>query len=482
MVTKFDKSLPSDREYKWLPFRFERLGNQQVAVTSMAGDWIILDDSEFEQLQNEEITSIELQDRLESRHIVQPQATKTPERLLALKIATRNMYIAEGTALHIIVVTLRCEHACEYCQVSRQNSKNTEFDMTEDDASAALSIIFQSPSQFIKIEFQGGESLLAFDLIKFTVLEAKQRNVAYNKNLSFVIATNLAVVTDEMLDFMKEHEIFVSTSLDGSKLVHNTNRARPGRNSWELAVSGIERVRVRLGHDNVSALMTTTEVSLRYPKQIIDTYVELGFSEIFIRHLSPFGHAVKSGSEILYDNKRWIDFYFECLSYIIELNRGGVRITELLATTYLTKMLSNQTGTYVDLATPSGAGLRVLVYNYDGDIYISDEGRMLKEMNDSTFRIGNVQTHNYLDLMTSEVVLDSLEESFAPSAPMCHECAFEPYCGSDPVIHHTLYSDFVGFKPTSPFCERTMTIVPRLMDLYQNDDFCRQLFSSWVKP
>jgi hypothetical protein len=32
----------------------------------------------------------------------------------------------------------------------------------------------------------------------------------------------------------------------------------------------------------------------------------------------------------------------------------------------------------------------VLVYNYDSDIYVSDEGRMLAEMGDSRFRMGSV--------------------------------------------------------------------------------------------
>jgi hypothetical protein len=35
-------------------------------------------------------------------------------------------------------------------------------------------------------------------------------------------------------------------------------------------------------------------------------------------------------------------------------------------------------------------GIGALVYNYDGDIYASDEGRMLAEMGDRTFRLGSV--------------------------------------------------------------------------------------------
>ena len=59
-----------------------------------------------------------------------------------------------------------------------------------------------------------------------------------------------------------------------------------------------------------------------------------------------------------------------------------------------------------------------MVYNYDGDIYASDEGRMLAEMDDHTFRLGHLATDTYEEIMTSEALLAPLEESFAPSAPM----------------------------------------------------------------
>jgi hypothetical protein len=42
---------------------------------------------------------------------------------------------------------------------------------------------------------------------------------------------------------------------------------------------------------------------------------------------------------------------------------------------------------YVDLRRPAGIGLGALVYNYDGKVFASDEGRMLAEMGDRTFEL-----------------------------------------------------------------------------------------------
>ena len=80
-----------------------------------------------------------------------------------MKTRTRFCRLASFTTLHIFVVSLRCEHSCPYCQVSRQSADKGQFDMSEETARRALEATFRSPSPKIKIEFQGGEPLLNFD-------------------------------------------------------------------------------------------------------------------------------------------------------------------------------------------------------------------------------------------------------------------------------------------------------------------------------
>src|SRR5205823_6571274 len=158
-----------------------------------------------------------------------------------------------------------------------------------------------------------GEPLLNFELIRSIVLEAKQRNSAKGKNLAFVIATNLALVTKDILTFCAEHSILISTSLDGPKDLHNANRPRPGGNSYEKAIQGITLAREILGRDQVSALMTTTEVSLGRVKDIVDEYLAQEFQGIFLRPLSPYGFAIKTKVYRAYNAERWMQFYKEGL-------------------------------------------------------------------------------------------------------------------------------------------------------------------------
>ncbi len=143
-------------------------------------------------------------------------------------------------------------------------------------------------------------------------------------------------------------------------------------------------------------------------------------------------------------------------------------------------MLTNDDPGYVDLTSPAGIGIGAIVYNYDGDVYASDEGRMLAEMGDKTFRLGNLHEDSYEEIMLSEALLAPLEESFTLSAPMCQDCAFEPYCGADPTYHHATAGDYVGRKPTSGFHRRNSAIFRLLLDRYEGDPETRALFRTWA--
>jgi His-Xaa-Ser system radical SAM maturase HxsB len=471
---------PEAAAWRLLPFRFHRT-NGRVLLTNMVGEHLFISGDEFDQLAGNRLPADSpFVRRLRAKQIIRQPGERAPIDLLALKTRTRYRRLPDSTGLHIFVVSLRCEHACPYCQVSRQSSDKDRFDMSPETARRGLELVFRSPSPLVKIEFQGGEPLLNFELIRDIVLAAERMNERHGKSLTFVIATNLALLDDEVLDFCGAHDVYISTSLDGPADLHNKNRPRPGRDSWQRATAGIKRVQETLGRDRVSALMTTTQASLDRPREIIDCYLDNGLNEIFLRPLSPYGFAVKTRSYSAYDAERWLRFYAEGLGYVLELNARGIDFVERLAAIALKKILTNDDPGYVDLTSPSGIGIGAIVYNYDGDVYASDEGRMLAEMGDQTFRLGNVHTDSYADLMLSDALLQPLEESFTQSAPMCSDCAFEPYCGADPVYHYATAADFVGRKPLSDFHRRNLAIFQMLLDRYESDSDARATFLEWA--
>lgn len=468
------------RSWQLLPLRFHRFDGDSVLLTNLVGEHVFLSSAQFIAILDGTCENQRLLADLRAKHLIQLAGEQLPAELLAIKLRTRMRRLPESTGLHIFVLTLRCEHTCRYCQVSRQASAKSEYDMSQDTARRALDLAFRSPSTQLKLEFQGGEPMLNFPLLKWIVGGAKEMNQTHGKQLAFVIATNLALLDDDILEFCAREGIDFSTSIDGPADLHNSNRRRPGQDSWQRTVAGIRRIQDALGPDHLSALMTTTEASLDRVGEIIDSYCDLGLRHIFLRPISPYGFAVRRRGGAGYDVARWLAFYEAGLDYIIDLNRRGIPMVEVYTAIVVKKMFSNDDPGYVDLTSPAGIGLGALVYNYNGDIYASDEGRMLAEMNDHTFRLGNVGD-SYEDIMLSEELLQPLEQSLTMSAPMCSTCAFEPYCGADPVFHHATMNDFVGHKALSAFCQRNMGVFTAILRRARDDRFTRELFWRWAQ-
>lgn len=476
-----DKYSQNKIEYKLLPFRFENISKDEVVLTNSVGEFICLKKEVLYDLVNHLLPPNHPDYvNLRSRHFIQENGDNATLELLTLKTRTKIHSLGNFTGLHIFVVSLRCDHSCQYCQVSRQSEDKDAFDMTTETADSALELVFNSPNPAIKIEFQGGEPLLNFELIKHIVIQAEEKNKIENRNLQFVIATTLSLVTTGMLEFCRDHNIYLSCSLDGEEDLHNKNRPRPDKDSYKRFKEGLKKARDIIGVDSVSALMTTSPASFDLVENIIDEYINLGFNSIFLRHLSPYGFAIKTKS---YDNssiEKWLEFYRRGMDYIIELNKKGLYFVEHSSTIVLTKMLTSDDPGFVDLMSPAGIGISAVVFNYDGDVYASDESRMLKEMGDSTFKLGNVHTSSYKEIFTSDILMEMLETSFTASIPMCSDCAFEPWCGADPVFHHARYNDPLGRKPESEFCNRMMGIFKYLLDVMHKDKEAKHIFMRWV--
>ncbi|UVM72677.1 4Fe-4S cluster-binding domain-containing protein [Pseudomonas alvandae] len=176
--------------YELLPFKFDRLEGDNYIITNMTGEYLEVAMSELHVLLAKDLaTEHPLFASLRAKHFIRYADEQAPLDLLALKLRTRLSRLTGFTSLHIFVVTLRCDHSCPYCQVSRQMDGETSFDMTPDMADKALDFAFRSPNPAIKIEFQGGEPLLNFQMVRYVVEAAKRRNLDEKRDLEFVIAT-----------------------------------------------------------------------------------------------------------------------------------------------------------------------------------------------------------------------------------------------------------------------------------------------------
>jgi His-Xaa-Ser system radical SAM maturase HxsB len=475
--------LNSGKEYFLLPFRFHRLSNSSEIIVNELGDFLILPNGTVKKIVHHEISKQfdpDLYGDLIANFFISDSAIPENLDLMSTRYRTKKSFLDNFTALHIFVITLRCDQACHYCQVSSVVQDKNIFDMSRKHIDKSIEYMMKSPNPYLTMEFQGGESLLTFENIVYAIEKTKPEALKLNKMINYVVCTNLSRIDNEMLSYFKDNNVLISTSLDGPPIVHNQNRFRQDEDSYEMTISGIHKSREILGPDRVSALLTTTSLSLNYPIEIVDEYFSLSFQSIFLRPINPFGYALRSTKRNKYEVSEFLEFYKKALLRIIDYNLQGHFFREDYATIILKKILTPFPVGFVDLQSPSGIISGVVVYNYDGKVYSSDESRMLAEMGDYTFQIGNLDKDSYQEIFYGEKAHHFSEVSVNESLAGCSECAFQSYCGANPVSNWRTQGDYYGYRPTNEFCKRNMGIISLLFELMENDKKIEKVFRSWV--
>lgn len=468
--------------YFLMPFNFHRINKSREVLINEVGDYILVPSGTFEKIVSRKLSKNnepDLYQDLISNFFISEERYSPNIDILATRYRTKKLFLENFTGLHIFVISLRCEHTCSYCQVSRVTQNKEKFDMSHSNIDIGIEFMMSSPNENITMEFQGGEALLAFENIKYAISKAQNLAPIYGKNINYVICTNLALINEEILEYCKENCVLISSSLDGPIEVHDKNRNKPDNSSYKLAIEGIELSRKIVGKDYVSALMTTTSHSLNYPVEIVNEYFERGFSGIFLRNISPYGFALRTEKN-RYNTEEFLSFYKKALHRVIEINKDGHFFTEDLSKILLTKILTPFNVPFVDMQSPAGLINGVIVFNYDGAIYATDESRMLAEQGDFSFKLGHLQENTYDDIIFGDKAKKISNIWANETLAGCADCAFQQYCGADPVHNWATQGDLYGYRPDNSFCIKNMEIIRYLFELIDSDKEIKRIFESWI--
>lgn len=446
------KTLEHSYQLELFPFDFYRLDDSNVVLISLTGDYYFSTDEMLNKLANRFFSEIRLDEIaiLKSKFLIGNSSDKATLRLLASRLKTKKSTLLEGPSLHIFVPTIECEHSCSYCQVSRKQ-KDLRYVISRENLLKACDMVFKSPSRTITIEFQGGDPLLRFELVLLAIKRIEAINIIEKRNIRFVISSTLHQLTQKMCEELSGYDVYFSTSIDGPAKIHNSNRPTKTKDSYQKTVSGIELVRTYFGENRVSALMTATLAAIEQPELIVDEYIKLGFRDIFLRPVSSYGFAKKNIKNLNQAQSDFLIFYKRAMSRVRYWRDKGVELNEFMEQLIETKLESPFDTGYVDNQTPSGAGRAVLVYNYDGYVYPSDESRMLVEMGDTSHRLGRIGD-SLETILKSSVIAEITEASNPFNNTDCKQCAFKYVCGPDPIAAYNETGEFQGQASNTSHC------------------------------
>ncbi len=398
---------------------------------------------------------------------------------LAERFAARRLLDWPGPSVHTVVVTQRCNFKCSYCHASVVGEREPGRDMTADTARRTVDMIFRSPNPSLMIEFQGGEPLLNWPVLKLIVEYARKKNELHKRTLHFGLISNFSLLTDEHVRWAEANGVSFCTSLDGPADLHDKNRAFLGGSGHALAVAGLRRIQERRKAgaklDAPNAICTVTRFAFGREKEIVDQCVELGIERVQLGPLDPVGFARKAWDSIGYTPREFADFYAKALDRVIERSREGAKVYEKMALIFLLRILEGAHWRF-----PNADAVARLAYGWDGSIYSCEDARLLAQEGDAFFKLGHVACSTYEELLEHPLVRASLLASAPESQPMCFQCAYNPFCTVMPVQNYETQGGVWGRMPENAWCGKMMGVFDVLFERLRKPE-TRKVLESWLE-
>lgn len=205
-------------------------------------------------------------------------------------------YSHSGMAKTITIqVTEACNLCCSYCYQINKSPNKLKFetakkfiDLILDEDSDKNHYMNKENSDFVVLDFIGGEPLLEIDLIDEIVDYFIKRCIELNHpwvyGYMISIGTNGTLYfTDKVQKFLNKHKnrISMNITVDGDKELHDSCRVFPdGSGSYDLASSAAIDWMRRTNGSGKSTKLTIAPENLKYLKDAIINMVDLGFEFI----------------------------------------------------------------------------------------------------------------------------------------------------------------------------------------------------------
>jgi uncharacterized protein len=299
-------------------------------------------------------------DELEQAEVLTSDFSKPPAPIVPL----------ENFPLQRVVlnVTNQCNLACTYCyeysadRIAQQDGKPKY--MAADVAESAVDMLIKESAgrEKLHVTFFGGETLLNFPVMKSTVQYAERRMAELQKQIEFSVTTNATLLTEEIVDFLSEHRIGVTVSIDGDQELNDRMRVfHDGRGSYSVIAPRIRNLLKKHRTNSIGARVTLTSQVTDVKKIYRHLTTELGFDSV------GFSPATASPDRLYHIGSRKMDnildsfteLAWEYRDYAVEDRQHGfTNVSDTL----------KELHTGVSKAYPCGAGVGLLGVGTAGDI------------------------------------------------------------------------------------------------------------------
>lgn len=456
--------IPDNSTYALNEYFTKRLSSDKYLLTTRHGGFTFLDAKEFDLLWKGKILENNLLfEKLERSGIIftknnLPNIIRALQKQYLFFIAPRS---------YIINLSNGCNLCCKYCHANADDLSSPP--MNSKTLDLTIEFILSAPAKRMALEFQGGEPLANFELIKKFTTKINERISKTDKELSTIIVTNMTLMTRKIAKHIIENKIGLCSSLDGPKDLHNANRIfRTGGGSYETVTKWLSYFRKH--GKTINCLPTVTSHSLKFGvKCIIDEYLRQGCRKVMLRPVYHIGRA-KNEESLAVSPEDFIKFWKEGLDYMVNISNKGTLVHDPA----IQAMLRNIYGypaSYMCMRKPCGAAITQLSISPDGTIFPCDIAKTMPAL-----ALGNVRDeHHAIALRAVNMAARSSE-----SQPLCDTCVFGAYCGTCHTRTYAAFSDTVSRTPRDYECKVNKAMFQYLFEKMENKKY-KDVFELWIK-
>ena len=338
-----------------------------------------------------------------------------------------------------LLTTHACNFKCTYCyefsNFAQPHSQPGRMDIETAKRTVDWLIETSGDEEQLALGFFGGEPLLNYRLIEQVVEYAHQQGAAHGKRFSFSMTTNGSLLSDEIIAFLKRHNIKTTISMDGGKEIQNAQRPMVnGRDSYETVRPRAARLLAEMPNTSVQAtLCGDTD-----PREVKRDLAAMGFRKIGLTNVSPAtpeeGQQAGDGLWSARAMTRLLDDEAAALRKAVQ-----DRDAEAIRTPH--NYLCQRVGTFLTGEVKEhhcGAGKASVAVANSGDIYLCHRFADLKE-----YRLGHINDEK----------LDRAAYQVKPvgSVSACSSCFSRYHCPGG-CYHDNLNNTGSVFEPNETLC------------------------------
>ncbi|HJN46977.1 MAG: quinohemoprotein amine dehydrogenase maturation protein [Acidobacteria bacterium] len=351
---------------------------------------------------------------LELVRAVRPVATPAPETPTIIPLTPFPLTTA------VLNVTNQCNLSCAYCYeysedkiVDTTTGAQPKF-MSEETARQSIDLLFREAGDnaVVHVSFFGGETLLNFPVLSRVVPYAREEAAARGKRVEFNLTTNATLLSSEMIDFLVEHDIAVTVSIDGPREMQDRFRVfRDGAGSYDALLPRVRELLRRHHSRPIGARVTLTSQVNDISGIFHHLTEEIGFQEVGFAPVTTSpgrDHALdrEGFDKMVAQFKALADEFLDAAA--ADRHHGFSNVSETLAEIHKG----------VSKAYPCGAGLGLMGVSTGGDVALCHRFAGSEE-----HRLGSVDTGIDREAQTA-----FLERHHLAHKIDCHTCWARPLC------------------------------------------------------